>query len=229
MNSTWYPEIEEPIKSCEKHYSLVLYILKQAIALCVRQVANQRIPAHGFILASRSRAFHQILCENKTSPPNEQRRDFRDSVEVNVQVEFSSVSTWLSRLYSGKQVDDTEIFPKQKANRTDTLKGESAPELSASGREVWGCVPAMVALTLVDLDNFTASSLDGEVSSDDELLREVQNSVKTTKSPKRSVDVQLAQLTCFRVNSLDKIRRRFAFWLVIICRNGPKCPCCVAR
>ena len=28
MNSTWYPEIEEPIKSREKHYSLVLYILK---------------------------------------------------------------------------------------------------------------------------------------------------------------------------------------------------------
>ena len=29
MNSTWYPEIEEPIKSREKHYSLVLYILIQ--------------------------------------------------------------------------------------------------------------------------------------------------------------------------------------------------------
>ena len=27
VNSTWYPEIEEPIKSREKHYSLVLYIL----------------------------------------------------------------------------------------------------------------------------------------------------------------------------------------------------------
>ena len=27
MNSTWHPEIEEPIKSREKHYSLVLYIL----------------------------------------------------------------------------------------------------------------------------------------------------------------------------------------------------------
>ena len=27
LNSTWYPVIEEPIKSREKHYSLVLYIL----------------------------------------------------------------------------------------------------------------------------------------------------------------------------------------------------------
>ena len=27
VNSTWYPEIEELIKSREKHYSLVLYIL----------------------------------------------------------------------------------------------------------------------------------------------------------------------------------------------------------
>ena len=27
MNSTWYPEIEEPIKSPEKHYSLVLYMV----------------------------------------------------------------------------------------------------------------------------------------------------------------------------------------------------------
>ena len=27
VNITWYSEIEEPIKSHEKHYSLVLYIL----------------------------------------------------------------------------------------------------------------------------------------------------------------------------------------------------------
>ena len=27
VNITWYPEIEEPIKSREKRYSLVLYIL----------------------------------------------------------------------------------------------------------------------------------------------------------------------------------------------------------
>ena len=32
VNSTWYPEIEEPIKSREKHYSLVLYILKKVIS-----------------------------------------------------------------------------------------------------------------------------------------------------------------------------------------------------
>ena len=31
VNSTWFPEIEEPIKSHEKHYSLVLYILKEYI------------------------------------------------------------------------------------------------------------------------------------------------------------------------------------------------------
>ena len=28
VNSTWYSEIEKPYKSREKHYSLVLYILK---------------------------------------------------------------------------------------------------------------------------------------------------------------------------------------------------------
>ena len=32
VNSTWYPEIEEPIKSREKHYSLVLYILMTHIS-----------------------------------------------------------------------------------------------------------------------------------------------------------------------------------------------------
>ena len=31
VNSTWYPEIEEPIESREKHYSLVLYILMHHI------------------------------------------------------------------------------------------------------------------------------------------------------------------------------------------------------
>ena len=34
VNSTWYPEIEEPIKLCEKHYSLVLYILIGIITFC---------------------------------------------------------------------------------------------------------------------------------------------------------------------------------------------------
>ena len=33
VNSTWYPEIEEPIKSREKHYSLVLYILIISITI----------------------------------------------------------------------------------------------------------------------------------------------------------------------------------------------------
>ena len=33
VNSTWYSEIEEPIKSREKHYSLVLYILISHTAL----------------------------------------------------------------------------------------------------------------------------------------------------------------------------------------------------
>ena len=33
VNSTWYPEIEEPIKSREKHYSLVLYIPMTIILL----------------------------------------------------------------------------------------------------------------------------------------------------------------------------------------------------
>ena len=31
VNSTWYPEIEEPIKSRKKHYSLVLYVLTHTI------------------------------------------------------------------------------------------------------------------------------------------------------------------------------------------------------
>ena len=34
VNSTWYPEIEEPSKSREKHYSLVLYILIYFIHRC---------------------------------------------------------------------------------------------------------------------------------------------------------------------------------------------------
>ena len=33
VNSTWYPEIEEPIKSREKHYSLVVYILNRNIQM----------------------------------------------------------------------------------------------------------------------------------------------------------------------------------------------------
>ena len=35
VNSTWYPEIEEPIKSREKHYSLVLYILSFDIVVLI--------------------------------------------------------------------------------------------------------------------------------------------------------------------------------------------------
>ena len=47
MNSTWYPEIEEPIKSREKHYSLVLYIL--SVDLLVINSYHRGHPSHPFL------------------------------------------------------------------------------------------------------------------------------------------------------------------------------------
>ena len=41
VNSTWYPEIEEPIKSREKHYLLVLYILKLDVATAIPWLRKQ--------------------------------------------------------------------------------------------------------------------------------------------------------------------------------------------
>ena len=35
VNSTWYPQIEKPIKSRKKHYSLVLYILMYYIIIII--------------------------------------------------------------------------------------------------------------------------------------------------------------------------------------------------
>ena len=52
VNSTWYPEIEEPIKSREKHYSTVLYILIIIILLLmvVSWCWNDSIAGDGFVM-----------------------------------------------------------------------------------------------------------------------------------------------------------------------------------
>ena len=43
VNSTWYPEIEEPIKWREKHYSLVLCILSQNTATEARAKRHRSV------------------------------------------------------------------------------------------------------------------------------------------------------------------------------------------
>ena len=69
VNSTRYPEIEEPIKSREKHYSLVLYILKLCIpGYCgfVPDYTQQNSYSPGFVgsvsyITPHSQPLHHLL------------------------------------------------------------------------------------------------------------------------------------------------------------------------
>ena len=62
VNSTWYPEIEEPIKSREKHYSLVLYILKVYIVYIAYIFHSNVITQYSFNeIEWSSRELHGII------------------------------------------------------------------------------------------------------------------------------------------------------------------------
>ena len=72
VNVTWYPEIEEPIKSHEKHYSLVLYILicemhgmvKENAIMCKYQSSWPLFLVHNYERVTvNSRYGHMSSCD----------------------------------------------------------------------------------------------------------------------------------------------------------------------
>lgn len=72
---------------------------------------GQTIPAHGFVLASRSPKCYQLICENKENCPQVTDRRIQ-TIPLHNSVDYSEAISWLKRLYGGENTSDKELFLK---------------------------------------------------------------------------------------------------------------------
>ena len=75
----------------------------------IYQVKGRTIPAHGFVLASRSQYCHQLICENKENRQGEADERTK-TIPLHENVDYIAFLSWLRRLYSGGDVCDEEVF-----------------------------------------------------------------------------------------------------------------------
>ncbi|XP_074626926.1 inhibitor of Bruton tyrosine kinase-like [Acropora palmata] len=72
-------------------------------------VKGRTIPAHGFVLASRSQYCHQLICENIENRQGEADERTK-TIPLNENVDYIAFLSWLRRLYSGGDICDEEVF-----------------------------------------------------------------------------------------------------------------------
>ncbi|XP_078373752.1 inhibitor of Bruton tyrosine kinase-like isoform X1 [Oculina patagonica] len=163
-------------------------------------IKGQTIPAHGFVLASRSPKCHQLICENKENCSKVTDKKIR-TIKLNDSVVYSEVIHWLKRLYSGGNVSDRELFllkevppskgkngyrrisknkhEKKVPTQTDKTVKQMKGVLGVDGKNaIQDCLLAdLVFLSKRDLDDFSAPTFDV----DDTLLDSVTGDFATEK------------------------------------------------
>lgn len=140
---------------------------------------GQTIPAHGFVLASRSPKCSQLICENKENCPQVTDRKIR-TIPLHNNVHYSQVISWLKQLYGGENTTDKEIFLKDvppskgkngyhsisKDNREKKVSADKSLREKKVVQEfddklVEDCsMSDLVFLSKRELDDFSAQSLD---------------------------------------------------------------------
>ena len=141
---------------------------------------GQTIPAHGFVLASRSPKCYQLICQNKENCPQVTDRKIQ-TIPLHNNVDYSQVVSWLKRLYGGENTSDKELFLKdvppskgkngyhnvskdKKAEEklsTDKSLKEKKVVLEFDDKLVQDCSLAdLIFLSKKELDDFSAPSLD---------------------------------------------------------------------
>jgi len=176
------------------------------------QVKGQVIPAHGFVLASRSPKCHQIICGvNDVCPQGPDKR--MRTIPLHENVDHSAIMSWLKRLYSGEEISDKELFvkrvsPKGKngyhsiGKEKNKLKETMKEDKNVSEKKIVpesddeNLIPDHVLTDLAylanrDLDDLTAPSLDGEDFSlddgTDHVKRAVEMKQRNNRETKTSV------------------------------------------
>lgn len=140
---------------------------------------GQTIPAHGFVLASRSPKCYQLICENKENCPQVTDRRMR-TIPLHNNVDYSQVISWLKRLYGGENTSDKELFLKdvppskskngyhsiskdklEKKVSTDKSLKEKKVVREFDDKLVQDCSLAdLVFLSKRELDDFSAPTVD---------------------------------------------------------------------
>lgn len=151
------------------------------------QVKGQTIPAHGFVLASRSQKCYQLICENKENCP--QVTDGRiHTITLHNNVDYSQVISWLKRLYGGQNTSDKEPFmtvipPSKGKNGYHSISKDKLEKKNKSLKEKKdqdelvqeGSLSGLFFLSKRELDNFSAPTSDnGYMSLEDNATGEVE-------------------------------------------------------
>ena len=82
------------------------------------------IPAHAFILASRSPTFQKVLLGNRERIQESCCKGVR-RIQLGDSNDYCNVMNWLNNLYSCKKVHDKDIFPKSELSKTRRKKGDT--------------------------------------------------------------------------------------------------------
>ncbi|KAK3748918.1 hypothetical protein QZH41_007387 [Actinostola sp. cb2023] len=122
-------------------------------------VEEHVLPAHMFILASKSPKFHQLLITN--SEVSDLEETIR-TVKLD-DVDYHDLTKYLEDLYSGHQIDDTLLFGNKrshKATRNNTKQVDHQNTNHVNGLDdksetISGFLQGLESLSLPDLDDFS--------------------------------------------------------------------------
>ncbi|KAJ7388445.1 hypothetical protein OS493_037607, partial [Desmophyllum pertusum] len=147
-------------------------------------IKRQVIPAHGFVLASRSPKCHQLIYENKENCAKLTDKRIQ-TIALHDNTDYSEVISWLKQLYSGENVVDKELLlkdvtptkgkngyhgisknklEKKVSAQTDrnTCTKEKKVVLDHHGKDLSqeGALADLVFLSNRDLDDYSAPTVD---------------------------------------------------------------------
>lgn len=173
-------------------------------------VKGQRVPVHGFVLASRSLRCHQLICENKENHPQASDK-LTQTIALHEGVACDRVVSWLKKLYGGFDIGDKEIFQLEvsvtkgkngfsgisKTMHEEKVSGKKEKKEAKGKRgevEKHGgksfidnnLLSDLAFLSTRDLDDFSAPDVDLDdmlFNSCESLERSVQNSDVAGKKP----------------------------------------------
>ena len=189
---------------------------------------GQTIPAHGFVLASRSPKCYQLICENKENCPQVTDRRIH-TITLHNNVDYSQVISWLKRLYGGQNTSDKEPFmtvvpPSKGKNGYHSMSKDKLEKKVLTNKSLKekkdlcefkdesvqeGSLSSLFFLSERELDNLSAPTFDnGYMSLEDNAAGEVEErnalDVAKTNQGKSHESNNLVRYNWkFKVNSIQ--------------------------
>ncbi|XP_068698933.1 inhibitor of Bruton tyrosine kinase-like isoform X2 [Montipora foliosa] len=215
-------------------------------------VKERAIPAHAFVLSSRSHHCNQLICENKETWPCIADKRMR-TIPLRENIDYDTIMNWLRRLYNGDEISDEEVFVEGVAVkgrngyhclRKDGNSKEMPPELNKTAVEIKNeldedvmhpdrVLADLLHLAEANLDTFAAATFDEEEetlpnsSSEDDLdfvdINQGRIIETTTKAPRKGEEDTLSSWAKSMIFS--RLNCPDLYDVVIVCEDGTELQC----